>query len=130
MASMTALDALADRVMQGKDLSDADARAFLDTRDLIAIGSVGDSVRRQRHGTRTTFVRVFEVHVDAAPSALPPRVDAGEFRVVGRPGSVEAAEAAVVAAARLAAGKPVTGFSVADLQIVGGTSFGDVLRRL
>src|SRR5262245_35589511 len=127
---MTALDALADRVMQGNDLSEADARALLDTHDLIAIGAIGDAVRRQRHSARATFVRVFEVHVDAPPSALPPRVEAGEFRVVGRPASIEAAEAAVAAAVTLAAGKHVSGFSVADVQAVSAASFGDALRRL
>ena len=44
---------------------------------------MGDGVRRQRHEGRATFVRVFEVHVDAPPASLPPRVNAGEFRIVG-----------------------------------------------
>ena len=88
---------------------------LLETPDLIAVGVAGDDVRRRMHGTRTTFVRVFEVHVDAPPQSLPPRVSAGEFRIVGRPATLEAAVAAVRATSALAAGVPVTAFSVADL---------------
>lgn len=89
---------------------------LLETPDLIAVGVAGDDVRRRMHGTRTTFVRVFEVHVDAPPQALPPRVAAGEFRIVGRPANLDAAVAAVRATVALAGSVPVTGFSVADLQ--------------
>lgn len=89
---------------------------LLETPDLIAVGVAGDDVRRRMHGTRTTFVRVFEVHVDAPPQARPPRVAAGEFRIVGRPASLDAAVAAVRATVALAGSVPVTGFSVADLQ--------------
>ena len=89
---------------------------MLDTPDLIAVGVAGDDVRRRMHGRRATFVRVFEVHVDAPPQALPPRVHAGEFRVVGTPKTLDAAIDAVRATIALAGNLPVTGFSVADLQ--------------
>ena len=92
------------------------AQQILDTQDLIAVGVAGDEVRRRMHGARTTFVRVFEVHVDAPPATLPPRTIAGEFRVIGKPGTLEAAERAVRAAVALANGAPVTGFSLFDLQ--------------
>ena len=91
------------------------ARAMLSTPDLIAVGVQGDDVRRRMHGTRTTFLRVFEVHVGAPPAALPPRVNAGEFRVVGTPATIEAALQAVAATSALAGGAIVTGFSLADL---------------
>lgn len=95
------------------------AQQILDTPDLIAAGVAGDEVRRRMHGTKTTFVRVFEIHVEAPPQALPPRTDAGEFRIVGRPESLEGAVAAVKAAAALANGRPVTGFTVDVLQSIG-----------
>src|SRR5512145_2010809 len=88
---------------------------LLETPDLIAVGVAGDEVRRRLHGGRTTFVRVFEVHVDAPPQALPPRVSAGEFRIVGRPSTLDSATAAVRATVALAGAIPVTGFSVVDL---------------
>src|SRR5688572_8470911 len=88
---------------------------LLQTPDLIAAGVAGDEVRRRMHGTKTTFNRVFEVHVDAPPSALPPHVSAGEFRIVGKPSSVDALISAVRATAAIAGDVPVTVFSVFDL---------------
>jgi aminodeoxyfutalosine synthase len=108
----------------------AEARRIFESPDLIAIGVRADEVRRQMHGARTTFVRVFELHVDAPPPALPARVSAGEFRIVGRPASVEAAVAAVRAAVELASGAPVTGFTFDDLCVLGSASFGDLCRTL
>jgi hypothetical protein len=110
--------------------SSAEARRIFESPDLIGIGVRADEVRRQMHGARTTFVRVFELHVDALPPALPARVSAGEFRIVGRPASIGDAVAAVRAAVALASGTPVTGFTFGDLGALGGPSFGDVCRTL
>ena len=88
---------------------------LLQTPDLIAVGVAGDEIRRRMHGVRTTFNRVFEVHVDAPPQALPGRVHAGEFRIVGKPLSLESLSAAVRATVALAGTTPVTVLSVADL---------------
>jgi aminodeoxyfutalosine synthase len=115
MDTLTGLDALAERVASGGALTDEDAELVLGSHDLIAIGMLADEVRRRMHGTRTTFVRVFEMHVDAPLASLPAGVNAGEFRIVGRPTSVEAAVAAAAAAKRLAGATPLTGFSLADV---------------
>jgi len=105
------------------------AQQILETPDLIEAGMAGDEVRRRMHGVKTTFVRVFEIHVEAPPHALPPRTDAGEFRIVGRPASLAAAAAAVRAAVSLATGRPVTGFTVDALQSIGPLeAVGRVLR--
>lgn len=106
---------------------------LLETPDLIAVGVAGDEIRRRMHGTKTTFNRVFEVHVDAPPPALPAPlrpgsggsaeavpakadgVNAGEFRVVGKPSSLDGLTAAVRATVGVAGGVPVTVFSLADL---------------
>ena len=103
-------------------ISDGEAQELLDTRDLIAIGMRADEVRRRLHGARTTFVRVFEMHVDAPPGSLPPRTSAGEFRIIGRPASLDSALAAVRGAVGLAGSAPVTGFSLADLLTLDGAS--------
>jgi CofH/MqnC C-terminal region len=95
--------------------TNAAAAALLSTPDLISVGVQGDDVRRRMHGARTTFVRVSEVHCGAPPPARPPGLAAGEFRIVGRPATEAAAIAIVKATAALAAGVPVTGFSLADL---------------
>jgi aminodeoxyfutalosine synthase len=114
-------------------LSLDEAQAILDDKNLIAVGMRGDEERRRRHGTATTFVRVFEVHTDAVPAALPASASAGEIRLTGRPASVAAAVAAVEAARVLAGAIPVTAYSLADLLDLGGgtiAGLGDLLARL
>ncbi len=72
-------------------------------------------MRRHMHGLRTTFVRVFEIHVDAPPQVLPPRTHAGEFRLVGRPANLDALITSARAAVALAGDVPVTIGSMKDL---------------
>jgi aminodeoxyfutalosine synthase len=123
--------AIAERVAQGGSLSEADARAILDTHDLIAVGAMADDVRRRMHGSRTTFQRVFEIHVDAVPSSLPAALAAGEIRMVGRPASGLHAVEAVRTVAVLAGSIPVSGFSLGDLLDVLDLADGaDALERL
>jgi aminodeoxyfutalosine synthase len=97
-----------------------EARALLDSHDLISLGMRADEDRRRRHGTRTTFVRVLEIHVDAVPAALSSAVDAGEVRLTGPPRSLEDAASAVVRARALAPDTPLTGFSLVDLAALAG----------
>lgn len=106
---------IAERLETGAPLDEADARAILDTSDLIAVGSLADDVRRRMHGTETTFQRVFEIHMDAIPSALPSELVAGEIRIIGSPSTADAAVAAVTSAAAIAGTIPVSGFALADL---------------
>ena len=99
-------------------LNPMNPQAFLSIPNLVDIGVQGDDVRRRMHGARTTFVRVFEVHVDATDAPVPVRpagLSAGEVRIVGRPESEAAATSAIRAAAVLADGAPLTGFSLPDL---------------
>lgn len=96
-------------------ISMEEARAILGDPNLIAVGARGDEDRRRRHGTRTTFVRVMEVHMDAIPAALPASASAGEVRVTGTPPSVAAAVDAFKAARAMAGSTPISAFSLADL---------------
>lgn len=110
-----------------------EAEEILADRNLIAVGVRGDEARRARHGAKTTFVRVLEIHTDAVPAALPHGASAGEIRVMGMPPSVAAAIATVKAARALAGDTPVTAFSLADLlDMVGGApaSLTDLAGRL
>src|SRR5689334_6342991 len=112
-------------------ISETETQELLDSPDLIAIGMRADDVRRQIHGPRTTFVRVFEIHVDAHVASLPPNTSAGEFRIVGAPASLDAAATAVRSARSLAGGAPLSGFSLVDLvSIVGAASLTDICRGL
>ena len=103
-------------------ISEIEARELSDSKDLIAVGMRADEVRRRLRGTETTFVRVFEIHVDALPESLPPRTSAGEFRLVGSPRSLDEALAAVRAGRGLAGSLPLTGFSLSDLAELDGSS--------
>jgi aminodeoxyfutalosine synthase len=125
--------------MSGMTLEDA--RALLADRNLITVGARGDEERRRRHGDRTTFVRVFEVHGDAlrqgsgqaVPAALPASARPGEIRITGKPASIDAAAAAVRAARAMAGAIPTTAYSLADLFDLAGGSIGgldEVLRAL
>lgn len=107
-----------------------EAQELLAGRDLIAIGARGDEERRRRHGSRTTFVRVLEVHVDAVPETLPASSEAGEIRVIGRPQSVDGAVDAVSRARSLAGETPLTAFSLAELVDLAAGGFAELCLAL
>jgi aminodeoxyfutalosine synthase len=127
--TLTALDALAEKVEQGEALSNDDAALILESPDLVAIGMVSDQLRRQLHGADTTFVRVFETHVDAPPSALPAGTTAGEFRIVGIPASLDSACGAVRTVRGLAGDAPLFGFALHEIDALGGDP-DEAFRRL
>jgi aminodeoxyfutalosine synthase len=107
--------------MEGMSVSSLEeAQQLLASRDLIAIGARADEERQRRHGTRTTFVRVFEVHVDAIPGALPSSAEPGEIRIVGRPQSIDGAIDAVARVRAIAGTTPLTAFSLADMVDLAG----------
>jgi CofH/MqnC-like protein len=103
-------------------ISEIEARELSEGKNLITIGVKADEVRRRLHGARTTFVRVFEIHVDAPVMTLPPRTSAGEFRITGSPKSLQAAAEAVRRAKVLAGNVPLTGFSIGELVHFEGAS--------
>jgi aminodeoxyfutalosine synthase len=129
MEGMTALEMLAERVSAGDAVTVADARVLMESRDLIAVGMMADEVRRRLHGLRTTFVRVFEVHVSAPPASLPNGLSAGEIRIVGEPESLDQTLSAVSALRTLAGAIPLTGFSLLSLSKL-GPPVRDVSHRL
>lgn len=114
MAPVSTLDAVAERVARGEPLRAPDAGAILATPDLVAVGMLADEVRQGMHGAATTFCRVFELHAEAVPDALPPGLAAGEIRLVASAPSLDAACRAVAAARRLAGDVVLAGFSLAD----------------
>jgi aminodeoxyfutalosine synthase len=96
-------------------VTDAELSTLAGTHDIISLGAVADESRRQRHGTRTTFVRVADVPPDpGAPVAYPP--SAGEVRIIGAAPSRAAAVVRVTEVAAAATGAAVSGFSLADLE--------------
>ena len=97
-------------------LSRAEVETLLSGADLLRIGQRADEARRERHGNRSTYVTVFEIRVDAdEPRVREIPAGAREVRLIGRPRSIDDAEAAVVAAKAIAGDRALTGFSLADL---------------
>src|SRR5499427_5328655 len=96
-------------------VSETEISALAASHDIISIGMEADAVRREKHGNRTTFLRV--AVVDAAPGAsLDWPVAAGEVRVAGVPATPSAAVARVKEVVERAKGTPVSAFSLADLE--------------
>jgi len=96
-------------------VTDAELETLATTHDIISLGAAADDIRRQRHGVRTTFVRVADV--DATPGApVEVPASAGELRIVGAPLS-RAAAVQRVREVLAAAGATVTSaYSLADLE--------------
>ncbi len=96
-------------------VTDDELETLSTTHDIIALGSAADDVRRQRRGTRTTFVRVQDV--DATPGA-PVQVlpSAGEIRITGNPASSAEALQRIGEVVKAAGSVPVSGFDLADLE--------------
>ena len=96
-------------------VSETEISALAASHDIISIGMEADTVRREKHGNRTTFVRV--AVVDAAPgAALDWPAAAGEIRIVGVPLTPVAAVARVKEVVGRANGVPVSAFSLAELE--------------
>ena len=96
-------------------ISAAELTSLASTHDIISIGMLADDLRRERHGAKTTFVRVAETAAEVAAAIVRPP-SAGELRIVGVPASRAAAVTRVREVAAAAAGAAVTGFSLADLE--------------
>ena len=76
---------------------------------------LADEARRDRHGVRTTFVRVADVSAEPdAPISWPST--AGELRIVGVPSTRVAAVGRVAQVVAQSGGVPVSAFSLADLE--------------
>ena len=109
-------------------VTDAELTTLAETHDIISVGVVADEIRRQRHGAKTTFVRVATVAADpGAPLAHP--AAAGELWIAGTPPSRAAAVERVREAAAAAGKAALTGFSLADLEALAARD-GVTLRAL
>ena len=109
-------------------ISAAELASLASTNDIISIGVLADDLRRERHGRKTTFVRVATTPADAGAAVHRPP-SAGELRIVGAPVGRAAAVARVREVSAAAAGAAVTGFSLADLEALSAAD-GVTLRAL
>jgi len=102
--------AIAQRARAGEALTAAEIDELAAT-DVLSLGMLADEVRRARVGDNVTFVRVHEL--EAADSSVPEA--AGEIRLVRLPATLDDAVELVRRGRRLAGGRRLTGFSLADL---------------
>ena len=114
--------------------SRAEIDKLLESSDLLKLGKMADEARRTCPGGPTTYVTVFEIRVDSdEPRAVDIPVAAREIRLVGKPRSLDDAEAAVVAAKAVAGDRALTGFALSDLEALAsttGVSLTEVASRL
>src|SRR4051812_42936999 len=89
---------------------------------------LADDVRRERHGARTTFVRVATTPAEVGAPIVRPAA-AGELRIAGVPASRAAAVERIREVAAAAAGAAITGFSLQDLEALSARD-GVTLRAL
>jgi aminodeoxyfutalosine synthase len=114
---MTATDAILEKAIAGEPLSADDVAAIHATPDVLALGMAADEIRRRRHGSRITYVRVQNVPLEAADREIELFPAAGELRLVGSLADRERALAAVRRIAARAGGPvPVHGFSLAEVE--------------
>jgi hypothetical protein len=120
---MSSLFDLASKLATGGPISDEDARQLAATTDLATVGMVAAEARRVHGGDGVTFVRVAEFACgETLPDAGFPTA-AGEVRITGVPKSAGEAVATVRACASAgaaAAGRVISGFSLADLWTLAG----------
>ena len=119
----TSIEPIIETLLKGAALSPEERAALFEARDLLALGMAADELRRRRHGSRFTFVRV--AHLDLAAAAGGGAIawagQPGELRLSGATDDLAAAQAAVRNTTAAAGGRvPVTGFSLADLEAVTG----------
>ncbi len=122
MTDTTVLEAIVERVLNGRPLAPEERAVLFGARDLLALGMAADDVRRRRHGSRFTFVRVAHLNLaSAATGQVAWTGSPGELRLDGVFGDLRLARAAVRHAAAAAGGHmPVTGFSLADIETASG----------
>jgi aminodeoxyfutalosine synthase len=126
---VVALEEVAGKVEAGQALSDADIDALEGARDIIALGTLGESIRRKLHGTEATFVRVFDVKPDEKGFREPFSTDAlkkapgtfspGEIRIFDTPHTLDAAVSVITSALEFAGSTPLSAFCLFELSKLG-----------
>jgi CofH/MqnC-like protein len=102
------------KIEAGEPLSDADIQALEDERDIISLGMLAETVRRNLHGTSATFVRVFDLKLSGIRSAAVPG-SAGEVRLFETPATLDAAVGAVSDLRDVAGSVPFSAFCLYEL---------------
>jgi aminodeoxyfutalosine synthase len=116
------LNDLESKAAAGERFSASEAERVLACTDLISVGTLGELARRAKHGDTVTFGQVLLVNDGGVPTEMG---GATEVRITTMPALFDDACDLVRAVVGAAGGRPVTGFSAADLLRLAG---GDHLR--
>jgi aminodeoxyfutalosine synthase len=108
------LEEIAAKVRAGEPLTDADVRALESGRDIISLGMMADTVRRNLHGRQTTYVRVLDVKLEEIGSSVVPPT-AGEVRIFETPSTLDAAVKAAIRAREASGDVPLSAFCLFEL---------------
>ena len=113
--SATVFDHHLARVEAGEALSPDTIRELSTAPDIVSLGMLADTVRRQLRGSRATYLRVACCALDKsfADTVAPA---AREICVTGSPDSLDVALTAVHSARAIAGTRSVSGFSWADVE--------------
>lgn len=117
-------------VAAGTPLTRAQAETLLADPDLVSVGMLGEQARIAATGDRVAYGRVLEIAEDGSIEGA---AGAGEIRLIATPVSPDDAVSKASAAAKAAAGRPLTGFSLATLlSLTGGDhlALSDLARAL
>jgi aminodeoxyfutalosine synthase len=132
MTTSTLFDGYMERLAAGEALSSVEIQELATTPDILPLGMLADTVRRRRHGARTTFLRVAVLPLDAQfTDPVPSR--AREIRLTGAPDSAAGAVSAISRARSAADGRTVSALSWSDIErLASGSSerAGEVLKAL
>ena len=129
MTTSISHDAMMERVAAGVRLSADDIRDLASAHDILSLGMLADVVRRRRHDTRTTFLRVAECTLDA-PAIDAAHAKAKEIRISGSPAQLADAIRAVEVIKSLG-DRTVSAFTWADVErMAAGSSVSSVLKQL
>jgi aminodeoxyfutalosine synthase len=131
MTDVSNVESLMERVSAGERLAADDIAQLASTPDILLLGMLADTLRRQLHGTRVTYLRVASCAFDESfiDAVLP---TAREVRLRGTPGSLDVAVTAVARAKAVAGERAVSGFSWAAIEALAqdGATIARVLEEL
>ena len=117
------------RVEAGESLSPDVIRELSTAPDIVSLGMLADTVRRQLRGSGATYLRVACCALDKSfADAVAP--SAREICVTGSPESLDVAVSAVRSARAIAGARTVSGFSWADIERLSEASPRQVVKVL
>jgi 2-iminoacetate synthase ThiH len=129
MTTSTTFELLMKRITAGDRLAADELSVLADAPDILPLGMLADTLRRQLRGTRVTYLRVASCPFDASFAQVVPPA-AREVRITGAPPTLEVAVSAVKSAKAVAGERAVSGFGWPDVDRIAAAPGATVSRVL